>query len=153
MVESYGALQMSGNIAARNLGRDDFAAQIIATLANANVAAERLTLEVTETSLMADPVRATSSLQEMHRAGINVSIDDFGSGQTSLGILASLPIAELKIDRCFIQDIHTNPANDAIVRSMVELGHQLDLTIVAEGVETTGELVAVLASGCDLVLG
>jgi EAL domain-containing protein (putative c-di-GMP-specific phosphodiesterase class I) len=102
---------------------------------------------------MADPVRATSSLEEMHRAGINVSIDDFGSGQTSLGILASLPIAELKIDRSFIQDIHINPANDAIVRSMIELGHQLELTVVAEGVETKGELGVVLANGCDLVQG
>jgi diguanylate cyclase (GGDEF)-like protein len=153
MDERQGALQMSVNISARNLGRADFAGQIISALANANVAPERLTLEVTETSLMADPVRATSSLQEMHRAGIHVSIDDFGSGQTSLGILASLPIAELKIDRSFIQDIDINPANDAIVRSMVELGHQLELTVVAEGVETKGELGAVLTSGCDLVQG
>jgi EAL domain-containing protein (putative c-di-GMP-specific phosphodiesterase class I) len=67
--------------------------------------------------------------------------------------LASLPIAELKIDRSFIQDIDINPANDAIVRSMVELGHQLELTVVAEGVETKGELGAVLTSGCDLVQG
>jgi len=153
MDEIQGALQMSVNISARNLGRGDFASHIIAALASANVAPDRLTLEVTETSLMADPVRATSSLEEMHRAGIHISIDDFGSGQTSLGILASLPIAELKIDRSFIQDIHTNPANDAIVRSMIELGHQLELVVVAEGVETTGELGAVLANGCDLVQG
>jgi len=153
MDEIQGALQMSVNISARNLGRADFASQIIGALAKAHVAPERLTLEVTETSLMADPVRATSSLDEMSRAGIHVSIDDFGSGQTSLGILANLPIAELKIDRSFIQDIHTSPANEAIVRSMVELGHQLELTVVAEGVETKGELGAVLASGCDLVQG
>ena len=153
MDEIHGALQMSVNISARNLGRSDFASRIIAALASAHVAAHRLTLEVTETSLMADPVRATSSLAEMHRAGIRVSIDDFGSGQTSLGILASLPIAELKIDRSFIQDIDTNPANDAIVRSMIELGHQLELIVVAEGVETKGELGAVLSNGCDLVQG
>jgi diguanylate cyclase (GGDEF)-like protein len=153
MDQVQGALQMSVNISARNLGRSDFASQIIAALARANVAPGRLTLEVTETSLMADPVRATSSLEEMHRAGIKVSIDDFGSGQTSLGILASLPIAELKIDRSFIQDIHTNPANDAIVRSMIELGHQLELIVVAEGVETKGELGVILANGCDLVQG
>jgi diguanylate cyclase len=147
------ALQMSVNISARNLGRSDFAPQILDALSRAQVAPERLTLEVTETSLMADPVRATSSLQEMHRAGVHVSIDDFGSGQTSLGILASLPITELKIDRSFIQDINSNPANEAIVRSMVELGHQLELVVVAEGVETKRELAAVLASGCDLVQG
>jgi diguanylate cyclase len=146
-------LQLSVNISARNLARSEFAQQVIERLAEFAVDPPRLTVEVTETALMADPDRAAASLLEMSQAGIHVSIDDFGSGQTSLGMLATLPIAELKIDRSFIQDVHAKPANAAIVRSMVELGHQLDLVVVAEGVETIMELDAIVASGCDLVQG
>jgi diguanylate cyclase (GGDEF)-like protein len=147
------SLQLSVNVSARNLARSEFAQQVIDRLKEFEVDPQRLTVEVTETALMADAQRAAASLIEISRAGIHVSIDDFGSGQTSLGILATLPIAELKIDRSFIQDVHSKPANAAIVRSMVELGHQLDLVVVAEGVETIMELDAVVASGCDLVQG
>jgi EAL domain-containing protein (putative c-di-GMP-specific phosphodiesterase class I) len=146
-------LQLSVNVSARNLGRSEFAGQVLQRLTEAAVSPSRLTVEVTETSLMADPDRAAASLIEMSAAGVRISIDDFGSGQTSLGLLANLPIAELKIDRMFIQDIQTNPANGSIVRSMVELGHQLDLVVVAEGVETQDELTTVLSTGCDLIQG
>jgi diguanylate cyclase (GGDEF)-like protein len=146
-------LQLSVNVSARNLGRSDFARQVLHRLKRATTDPSRLTIEITETALMADPERAAASLLEISRAGVRVSIDDFGSGQTSLGLLANLPIAELKIDRSFIQDVQTSPANAAIVRSMVELGHQLALVVVAEGVETSDELDAVVATGCDLVQG
>jgi len=149
----FEAMQLSVNISARNLGRSDFARQVLHRLKRAGTDPSRLTVEVTETSLMADPGRAAQSLLEMSRAGVRISIDDFGSGQTSLGLLANLPIAELKIDRSFIQDIHLSSANAAIVRSMVELGHQLELVVVAEGVETSEELDTIVASGCDLVQG
>jgi diguanylate cyclase len=146
-------LQMSVNVSTRNLGRAEFAGQVTQHLADASVDPGRLTVEVTETSLMADPERSVASLLEMSRAGVRISIDDFGSGQTSLSLLATLPIAELKIDRSFIEDIHVHPAHAAIVRSMVELGHQLDLEVVAEGVETNEELRAVVSTGCNLVQG
>jgi diguanylate cyclase len=146
-------LQMSVNVSTRNLGRAEFAGQVAQHLADAGVDPTRLTVEVTETSLMADPERSVASLLEMSHAGVRISIDDFGSGQTSLSLLANLPIAELKIDRSFIEDIHAHPAHAAIVRSMVELGHQLDLVVVAEGVETSDELRAVVSTGCNLVQG
>ena len=149
----FETLNLSVNVSARNLARSDFARQVLHRIKKAATEPSRLTVEVTETSLMADPERAAASLLEMSRAGVRISIDDFGSGQTSLGLLANLPIAELKIDRSFIQDIHVNPANAAIVRSMVELGHQLDLVVVAEGVETSDELDVVTATGCDVVQG
>jgi diguanylate cyclase len=147
------ALQMSVNVSARNLGHVDFVARILQRLAESEVSPSRLTVEVTETSLMADPERAATSLLEMSLAGVRISIDDFGSGQTSLGLLANLPIAELKIDRSFIHDVHRNSANASIVRSMVELGHQLDLVVVAEGVETNEELDVVISTGCDIIQG
>ncbi len=146
-------VQLSVNVSARNLGRSEFAGQVLQRLTEAAVSPTRFTVEVTETSLMADPERAATSLIEMSGAGVRISIDDFGSGQTSLGLLANLPISELKIDRSFIQDIHAHPAKESIVRSMVELGHQLDLAVVAEGVETEAELTTVLSTGCDLIQG
>ncbi len=146
-------LSVAVNISARNLGRVGFAAQVIQALAEARVPAERLTVEVTETAIMADPVRAAAALSEMTDAGVRVSIDDFGSGQTSLGMLSKLPISELKIDLDFIRDVDTNSAHAGIVRSIVELGHHLELTVVAEGVETVEALSVVATTGCDLVQG
>ena len=146
-------LTMAVNVSARNLGRSGFARQVLDAVESGGVAAHRLTVEVTETALMTDPARAASVLGEMSDAGVRVSVDDFGSGQTSLIMLADLPIAELKIDRGFVYDIVRNPAHAAIVRSIVELGHNLGLTVVAEGVETADVQVVVAATGCDLVQG
>jgi diguanylate cyclase len=112
-----------------------------------------LTVEVTETALMTDPLRAVAVLEEISEVGVRVSVDDFGSGQTSLAMLADLPIAELKIDRGFVFDIVRNPAHAAIVRSVVELGHNLGFQLVAEGVETADVLEVVAGTGCDLVQG
>jgi len=144
---------MAVNVSVRNLGRIGFAAQVLDALRDAQVDPQRLTVEVTETALMADPTRTTDSLTQMSDAGVRISIDDFGSGQTSLGMLANLPIAELKIDRSFIQEVQSVPEHAAIVRSMVELGHQLGLGVVAEGVETQMELAVVASTGCDVVQG
>jgi diguanylate cyclase (GGDEF)-like protein len=144
---------MAVNVSVRNLGRIGFAAQVLDALRDAHVEPQRLTIEVTETALMADPTRTADALTQMSDAGVRISIDDFGSGQTSLGMLANLPIAELKIDRTFIQDVQSIPEHAAIVRSMVELGHQLGLGVVAEGVETQMELTVVASTGCDVVQG
>ena len=152
MEEVNDRLTVAVNVSARNLDRG-FAGQIVGALKRAGVEPQRLTVEVTETALMIDPARAGSILREISDAGADVSIDDFGTGQTSLGLLATLPIAELKIDRSFIADMHLNQANAAIVRSMVELGHNLNLRVVAEGVETADEIEALSITGCDLVQG
>jgi EAL domain-containing protein (putative c-di-GMP-specific phosphodiesterase class I) len=84
---------------------------------------------------------------------VKVSIDDFGCGQTSLGYLSTLPIHELKIDRSFIGDMLVNPAHAAIVRSIVDLGHNLHLHVVGEGVESNGVWESLRASGCDAAQG
>ena len=152
MEEVNDRLTVAVNVSARNLDHG-FAGQIVGALKRAGVEPERLTVEVTETALMIDPARAGSILREISDAGADVSIDDFGTGQTSLGLLATLPIAELKIDRSFIADMQLNQANAAIVRSMVELGHNLNLRVVAEGVETVDEIEALSITGCDLVQG
>jgi diguanylate cyclase (GGDEF)-like protein len=146
-------LTVAVNVSARNLSRVGFAAKIVDALDEYGVAATRLSVEVTETALMTDPGRAAVMLGELDRAGVRLSIDDFGCGQTSLGYLSSLPITELKIDRSFIADMLDHHAHAAIVHSIVELGHNLGFEVVGEGVETVDVLAALAATGCDVAQG
>jgi diguanylate cyclase (GGDEF)-like protein len=141
------------NVSARNLGRAGFAGKIVAMLDEVGVSAERLYIEVTETALMTDPTRAATVLAELNTAGLRVSIDDFGTGQTSLSYLSTLPIGELKIDRSFIADMIDEPGHAAIVHSIAELGHSLGFRVVGEGIETREVLDALAASGCDVAQG
>jgi diguanylate cyclase (GGDEF)-like protein len=146
-------LTVAVNVSARNLGRIDFAGQVVDALQRACVSPNRLIVEVTETAVMNDPARAGLVLGEISRSGARVSIDDFGTGQTSLGLLAALPISELKIDRIFIADILENPTHAAIVQSIVELGHNLHLVVVGEGVESVEVLERLSITECDLAQG
>jgi diguanylate cyclase (GGDEF)-like protein len=146
-------LAVAVNVSARNLMRSDFAQRVVAILARLGVPAQRLVVEITETALLADPVRAATVLGELAAAGVNISLDDFGSGQTSLGYLSALPVHELKIDQSFVTDMMADRSHDAIVRSIIDLGHNLGLRVVAEGVETNGVLLRLRASGCDVVQG
>jgi EAL domain-containing protein (putative c-di-GMP-specific phosphodiesterase class I) len=122
-------------------------------LAATGLHAELLVVEMTETALLADPAGATRVLGDLRAFGVRISLDDFGSGQTSLGYVATLPIDELKIDRSFISELATSRADAAIVRSVVDLGHNLGLQVVAEGVETEACWAAAVATGCDLAQG
>jgi diguanylate cyclase (GGDEF)-like protein len=146
-------LTVAVNVSARNLTRPGFANQVLSALSQAGVPSHRLIVEVTETALMTDPGRATAALGELSAAGVRISLDDFGQGQTSLGYLSTLPIYELKIDKSFVTDMTDNPAHAAIVRSVVELGHNLSFRVVAEGVETQGVLSDLAQTGCDLAQG
>jgi EAL domain-containing protein (putative c-di-GMP-specific phosphodiesterase class I) len=114
---------------------------------------DRLTIEITETALLIDPSRALAVLADIRRAGIKVSLDDFGIGQTSLGYLSSLSVDELKIDKSFVMNMLDDRAHAAIVRSIVELGHNLAFSVVAEGVETADVLASIRATGCDKAQG
>jgi len=143
------SLHVSVNVSARNLSRPGFAQRVDQTLARVGIPAEHLVIELTETGLLTDPPRAVVALSEVSALGVGVSIDDFGIGQTSLGYLATLPVDELKVDRSFVSDLPANRAHEAIVRSIVELGHNLGLRVVAEGVETTDSFTMLQAMGCD----
>jgi diguanylate cyclase (GGDEF)-like protein len=152
-VRDLGSLAVSVNVSARTLGRARFAEQVIAVLGAVGVAPERLIVEITETSLLTDPPRAAAVLAELDAVGVRVSLDDFGIGQTSLGYLSSLPVHELKIDKSFVIDMLANPAHAAIVRSIVDLGHNLSLQVVGEGVETDAVFDILRDAGCDLAQG
>jgi diguanylate cyclase (GGDEF)-like protein len=145
-------LSMAVNISARNL-RDDLPRWLLDRLAVHAVCPSKLVLEITETSFAADPVRATALLEELNAAGVRVSIDDFGQGYTSLGSLGYLPVSELKIDRGFVTEMEHSVENRAIVASVIELGHQLGLIVVAEGVESEAVRADLLSLGCDTMQG
>jgi diguanylate cyclase len=146
-------LAVAVNVSGRSIGRADFATRIIEAVGAFDVPPERLIIEVTETALLTDPARAVVVLTELARAGVAVSIDDFGSGQTSLGYLSALPVRELKIDRSFVTDMLENAAHGAIVRSIVDLGHNLSMRVVAEGIETEDALTTLRECGCDVAQG
>ena len=141
------------NISARSLAKATFADEVLAAVAASDVVPERVILEVTETALLSDPPRAAATLTALSHAGVRISIDDFGAGQTSLGYLAQLPVSELKIDKAFVLAMAGDVRNAAIVRSVIELGHSLGFTVTAEGVETPDVLANLVAADCDLIQG
>ncbi|MDQ1508781.1 MAG: diguanylate cyclase [Actinomycetota bacterium] len=141
------------NVSARNFSRPDFADRVLKILQNVGVSPNRLTIEITETALLTDPVRAAIALSQLDAFGVQVSLDDFGTGQTSLRYLTSLPIDELKIDMSFVTDMLENPSHAAIVRAIIDLGHNLGLRVVAEGIETRDVFRALHESGCDIAQG
>jgi EAL domain-containing protein (putative c-di-GMP-specific phosphodiesterase class I) len=149
----YPDLSVAVNVSARSLTRESFADDVIAILAGAGVPAERLIVEVTETRLLADPQRAGEVLERLSTTGVSISTDDFGQGHTSLAYLSVLPVKELKIDRSFVADMLENDAHGSIVRSIIDLGHNLSLRVVGEGVEDTEVLSALRACSCDLAQG
>jgi diguanylate cyclase len=146
-------LRIAVNISARNLSKSGFASRVVGALAASGVAPDRLIVEVTETALMTDPLRAAQQLEELGSAGVHLSIDDFGVGQTSLSYLSSLPVSELKIDRSFITDMRTDESHAAIAQAIVDLGHNLGFRVVGEGVEDVAVLDELTVAGCDVAQG
>jgi diguanylate cyclase (GGDEF)-like protein len=141
------------NLSARNLLDEQLPGTVADLLAVHGVAAELLVFEVTESAVMTEPQRARQLLEELSAQGIGIAIDDFGAGYTSLGQLKSLPVGELKIDRSFVTTMTEDGRNALIVQSVIDLGHNLGLSIVAEGVEDERTLGALAALGCDVAQG
>jgi diguanylate cyclase (GGDEF)-like protein len=112
-----------------------------------------LRLEVTETAVMANPALALATLTRLHDLGIKLSIDDFGTGYSSMSYLKRLPIDELKVDRSFVAGMDSDRDDAALVRGTIDLGHNLGLTVVAEGVETAAHVAALRKLGCDVAQG
>jgi diguanylate cyclase (GGDEF)-like protein len=147
-------IRVSVNISARDLQQGDALVQYIsAALAKSELPAGMLCLEITESGLMEDPASAQTTLRKLRDLGIMTSIDDYGTGYSSLAYIKQLAVNELKIDRTFVSGMEADARNAAIVRSTIELGHNLGLTVVAEGVETDHELLELRRFGCDAVQG
>jgi len=147
------SLNIAINLSMRNLFDRGLPKQIAEVIAQRGMAPERLELEITESGIAADPIRAEAVLGDLSSMGLTLSIDDFGTGHSSLSRLKRLPVGELKIDQSFVTNMVQDKTNAAIVRSIIELGHNLDLRVVGEGVETSGALNQLRAFGCDIVQG
>jgi EAL domain-containing protein (putative c-di-GMP-specific phosphodiesterase class I)/CHASE2 domain-containing sensor protein len=141
------------NLSAKLLSSSSFNADLIALLKKTGISPDRLIFEVTESAAMTDPETARTALERFRSMGIAVSIDDYGTGQSTLSYLKRLPLNELKIDRSFVQHAHQNRGDAILVRSTIDLAHELGLKVVAEGVEDEACLDYLASVGCDLVQG
>jgi EAL domain-containing protein (putative c-di-GMP-specific phosphodiesterase class I) len=146
-------LAVAVNLSVRNLYDPNLNAWLAERLSGAGLAPGALTFEITESEVMDDPLLAMEVLGWMRRLGIATSIDDFGTGHSSLSYLKHLPIDEIKIDRSFVAGMSTDPSDETIVRSIIDLGHNLGHQVVAEGVEQAETLERLADQGCDEAQG
>lgn len=141
--------KMSVNLSARDLLDQDLPFKFSQILERNGVSAKSFCLEITESAIMDDPLRALSTLEGLHAMGVDLSIDDFGTGYSSLAYLKRLPVDELKIDKSFVMNMEKDEDDANIVRSTIDLGHNMGLRVVAEGVETQAAWNLLADMGCD----
>jgi diguanylate cyclase len=146
-------LSCAVNISAKLLMEPAFLGRLQALVTNSGIDPQWLTLEVTESATMHDPDLAAAALRSFRDMGIAISMDDYGTGQSTLSYLKQLPLNELKIDRSFVQYAHQNRGDGALVRSTIDLAHELGLKVVAEGVEDAECLQYLASVGCDMAQG
>jgi diguanylate cyclase (GGDEF)-like protein len=146
-------LGVAVNLSARSLHDADLVEEVARLLRRHGVPAARLTLEVTEGSVMADPTRAIAVLHQLRDLGVRLSVDDFGTGYSSLSYLKRLPVHEVKVDRSFVATLAEGGEDVAIVRAIIDLGRHLGLDVVAEGVEDAASWELLSSMRCDLVQG
>jgi len=144
---------LSVNVSVRQFRQPDFVEQVLGTLNATGANPERLKLELTESLLLADVEDIIARMEYLRRFGVGFSLDDFGTGYSSLSYLKRLPLDQLKIDQGFVRDLQTDPNDAAIVRTILALADSLDLAVVAEGVETTGQLEFLQRHGCKSFQG
>jgi diguanylate cyclase (GGDEF)-like protein/PAS domain S-box-containing protein len=146
-------LEVAINLAAQNLQDRYLVEAVMEYVGQRNSHRLRLILEITESAMLTDPERSKVVLKDLHDLGVKVSIDDFGTGYSSLSYLKELPVDEVKIDQTFVQNMAENSRDACIVRTIIELGHNLGLRVVAEGVEGHSSLDHLIGLGCDVVQG
>ena len=143
------SLRMSVNVSSLQLNQRDFVARVREALAQAQLSATQLTLEVTESVLMNNIEGAVPILKELRGMGCTLSIDDFGTGYSSLNYLATLPIDALKVDRSFVERMTGDGQANEIVKAIFKLGQVLNKDVYAEGIETGGQLLLLQELGCE----
>jgi predicted signal transduction protein with EAL and GGDEF domain len=146
-------MRVAVNLSGHQLRQDDLVPHIHECLRKHNIPPGRLTCEITESVAMEDTAHTREAFERLRNAGLHVSIDDFGTGHSSLASLRRLPAAELKIDRAFVIDLATSERARSIVQAIVQMAHSLKLHVVAEGVETEAQRDVLVALGCDELQG
>lgn len=146
-------LAVSVNVSARELIQSTLPEMFQSMLQKHGVPAEWIWVEITESAILDDPDHAIETLERLRALGIRISIDDFGTGYSSLSYLKRMPVDELKIDKSFVIGMANHKDDETIVRSTIDLGHNMGLKVVAEGVETEEMLEQLKEMRCDLVQG
>jgi EAL domain-containing protein (putative c-di-GMP-specific phosphodiesterase class I) len=144
---------LSVNLSARQFQQPDLVDQVRSALEESGLPPELLELEITETNAMHDADTSIRTLGELKTLGIRISMDDFGTGYSSLSYLKRFPIDVLKLDQSFIRDITSDPGGGAIATAVITMAHSLSLKVVAEGVETKGQLTFLRERACDRIQG
>lgn len=147
------ALRVAVNVAAQDLRGTDFAADVLQIIRETGASPAMLILEITESGIMDDIANSIAVLKRLRDAGVMIAIDDYGTGYSSMAQLKKLPVSELKIDQSFVRDLDSNPDDEIIVRSTIELGHNMGLQVTAEGVETPRTLMLLRQLQCDVIQG
>jgi EAL domain-containing protein (putative c-di-GMP-specific phosphodiesterase class I) len=145
--------RVSVNLSLKQLRQLNFINRISAILRGHEVSPTSLELEITETTLMENPTRTIKLLDQLYGLGLHLAIDDFGTGYSSLSALQQFPISTLKIDQSFVRDIATNPDDATIVDTIIQMGRNLNMDVVAEGVEEEAQLVFLQEHGCTYAQG
>lgn len=146
-------LVMSVNVSVVQLGQQDFPEQVLRTLERTGLAPRHLELEITESLMIGSVDAAVRKLNRLRDAGVRLALDDFGTGYSSLTYLRQLPIHTLKLDKSFIDEVHENAEARALAASMIRMARDMDLEVVAEGVEENAQLEALARMGCGLIQG
>ncbi|MDD2881812.1 MAG: GGDEF domain-containing protein [Rhodoferax sp.] len=146
-------LTLSVNVSPRQFAESDFVARVAGILAETGARPKYLRLEVTEGIVMQDTQEVIAKMSELCALGLSFSIDDFGTGYSSLSYMQMLPLAELKIDKAFVNDLTTSHRSEAIVKAIISLGHSMGIIVVSEGVETRAQKDRLLSMGCTLLQG
>ena len=144
---------MCVNLSMRQIQDPELVEKVERALRQAALDAKQLKLEITETMVMDAEQHVIGVLRDLSALGVRLSLDDFGSGYSSLNYVKNLPVDDLKIDKSFIDGLGVDPVNDAIVRLIVDFAHTLGLTVTAEGVENARQVDSLTAMRCDLAQG
>jgi EAL domain-containing protein (putative c-di-GMP-specific phosphodiesterase class I) len=147
------SLRISINLLAEDLARPGYECWLLDEIGRAGLTPDRVTVEITEGSLLADSLAAAGRLARLRAAGVRIAVDDFGTGYSSLAYLTTLPLDTLKIDRGLIADLVGGSRDRIVVRALIALARELKLQVVVEGVETEAQLTLLADWGCDLFQG
>jgi diguanylate cyclase (GGDEF)-like protein/PAS domain S-box-containing protein len=151
--EGLGAIKVAVNLSGRQFEQDSTIAFVERTVSKYGIAADSLELEITEGTVMGDPDKAVEALHRLKQIGVGISLDDFGTGYSSLSYLKRFPIDVLKIDKSFVDDVSTSKNDAAIALSVISLAHNLNMKVIAEGVETRAQVDFLARHGCDEMQG
>ena len=151
--EGYDSLNIAINLSPHQFDKGDIATIIAEVIWETGIAPHKVELELTEAVVMSDTEKSALMLKVLQSMGVKIAVDDFGTGYSSMNQLTRFPIDILKVDKCFIHDMHLIPANKAIVSTIIRMAKELGFEVVAEGVEAPEELEILRIEGCDIIQG